>query len=75
MFIHFFTAKYKILHLHPNGHPFFKVKYKILQLHSNGHSCFYNELQNSENRIQAAICSTAFDSLSTKYDYFKLLPK
>ena len=38
--IRFFTAKYKILQLYPNGNSFFTVKYKILQLYPNVHSFF-----------------------------------
>ena len=46
--IRFFTAKYEILQLYPNGHSFFLTAiYEILQLSPNGHSFFfYREIRN-----------------------------
>ena len=55
--IRFFTAKCKILKLHPNGHfTVLQRNKKILKLHPNGHSFFYSEIQNSESCTQTAIC-------------------
>ena len=65
----FFTAKYEILQLYPNGHSFFKAKYKILQLYPNNNSIFYSEIQNFENSTQTAI------RFSQPKKIFRIVPK
>ena len=44
--IRFFTAKYKILQLYPNGHSFFYGKMQNLELYPNDHSFFDYEIEN-----------------------------
>ena len=52
----FFTGKYKILKLYPNGHSFFYSEMQNFENYPNGYSFFYNEIQNFENFTQMVIC-------------------
>ena len=67
----FFTRKYKILQLCPNGRSFFLQRNeKFWKLYSDGHLFFYNKTQNFETCYQAVI-----HNFTTKYRILKVVPK
>ena len=71
--IRFFTAKYEILKLHPNGHSFFYSKIQNYTVVLKLPFVFYSDIRNLEfypngNR-------NGIRSLTTKYKIFKIVPK
>ena len=67
--IRFFTVKYQILQLHPNGHSFSTAKYEILQLYPNGHSFFTVKC-----KILKTLPKRPFMFLQRNIEFWKLYP-